>query len=113
MISSIGNVDVNSILASSKINNAGASKQSQSNEEAKKTAQDFEAFFITQMLETMFSDVKPDTMFGGGQAEKIYRSFMLDEYGKMMAKSGGIGVGDAVLKELLKTQEVTDNKGEV
>lgn len=68
-------------------------------------AQDFEAFFISQMLQPMFSEINTAPPFGGGNAERIWRSMMLDEYGNMIAKSGGIGVSDAVLGEMLKNQE--------
>ncbi len=30
---------------------------------------------------------------------------MIDEYGKQIASQGGIGLSDAVTRELLKTQE--------
>ncbi len=70
------------------------------------TATDFEAQFISQMMENMFSTVDTDGMLDGGDAEKTYRSMMLDQYGKMIAKSGGIGVADQVKREMLKLQEV-------
>ena len=37
----------------------------------------------------MFEGIKTDGMFGGGNAEDIFRSMMVDEYGKMMSKNGG------------------------
>jgi peptidoglycan hydrolase FlgJ len=72
----------------------------------KKAAQEFESVFISQMLGHMFVSVGNDEMFGGGEAEDIYRSMMIDEYGKLMAKSGGIGIADQVTRELLQNQEV-------
>lgn len=71
-----------------------------------KAAEDFEAMFLTQMMQPMFDTIPTDGIMGGGQSEEIYRSFMLDEYGKLMAKAGGIGVADHVRRELLKLQEV-------
>jgi Rod binding domain-containing protein len=35
----------------------------------------------------------------------MFRSLMLDEYGKQIAAQGGIGLADTVTRELLKTQE--------
>ena len=70
------------------------------------TAQDFEAQFISQMMENMFSTVDTDGALDGGESEKTYRSMMIDQYGKMIAKSGGIGVADQVKREMLKLQEV-------
>ncbi|MCW8916154.1 MAG: rod-binding protein [Magnetovibrio sp.] len=70
------------------------------------TAQDFEAVFLSQMLKPMFEGLETDGMFGGGQAEEMWRSLMVDEYGKSIAKSGGIGIADAVMSEMIKMQEV-------
>ena len=75
-------------------------------DEAKKAAEDFEAFFITSTLESMFAGVKTDGLMGGGMAEKIYRSMMFNEYGKLMAKNGGIGVSDQVMASILAMQEI-------
>ncbi len=72
---------------------------------AKKAGQDFEAVFISQMLGQMFSGIQTDSMFGGGEGESMFRSLMIDEYGKQMAAQGGIGLADSVTKALLKHQE--------
>ena len=69
-------------------------------------AEDFEAFFITRTMESMFEGVSTDGMFGGGHAEKIYRSMLFNEYGKVMAKTGGIGVKDEVMRSILQMQEM-------
>ena len=53
----------------------------------------------------MFDGISTDGPFGGGQGEAMFRSLMLDEYGKQIAAQGGIGLADAVTRELLKTQE--------
>jgi peptidoglycan hydrolase FlgJ len=73
----------------------------------KATADDFEAFFVTHAFEDMFADLSTDPLFGGGEAEGIFRSFLLQEYGKQVAKAGGIGVSDMVQKQLLQLQEVS------
>lgn len=72
---------------------------------AKAAAQDFEAFFVTHAFEDMFADLSSDPLFGGGEGEDIFRSFLLQEYGKQVAKAGGIGVSDMVQKQLLQLQE--------
>lgn len=71
----------------------------------RRTAQDYEAVFLTQMMEHMFADVEPDSLFGGGQAETTYRSLLLNEYGKQMASAGGIGLADQLTAELIRLQE--------
>ena len=74
--------------------------------QAARSAEDFEAVFLSQMLEHMFSGIETPEMFGGGTyAEEVYQSLMVDEYGKILARSGGIGVADHVKRELLSLQE--------
>jgi peptidoglycan hydrolase FlgJ len=72
---------------------------------AKKAAEDFESVFLAQMLNQMFDGISTDGPFGGGQGEAMFRSLMMDEYGKQIASQGGIGLADAVTRQLLATQE--------
>jgi len=69
-----------------------------------KVAQQFEGVLISQMLNSMFEGIKTDGMFGGGEGEEMFRSMMVDEYGKQMSKQGGLGLADHVTRELLKRQ---------
>jgi len=71
----------------------------------RETAEDFEAVFLSQMLKPMFETVPTDGFMGGGQAESIYRGMMVEEMGKAITKSGGVGIADTVYRELLKLQE--------
>jgi flagellar protein FlgJ len=73
---------------------------------AKKAAQQFEGVFISEFLGNMFEGISTDGQFGGGQGEAMFRSLMLDEYGKQMSASGGFGLADAITKSLLAHQEV-------
>ncbi|TAN59229.1 MAG: chemotaxis protein chel [Magnetospirillum sp.] len=80
---------------------------------AAKVGKQFEAQFVSQMFQHMFEGVKTDGIFGGGSGEEMFRSLLIDEYGKMVANRGGIsgtgsgfGIGAAVQKMLLKHQEV-------
>lgn len=68
-------------------------------------AKDFEAVFISQMFEQLFAGVSTDGPMGGGTGERIFRSLMFQEVGKQMAAQGGMGLGDAVKRELLALQE--------
>ena len=77
---------------------------------AEQGAESFEAFFLTRMMESMFEGVSTDGVFGGGHAEKIYRSLLLDEYGKEMAKVGSVGVKDYVMQAILQMQEASTNQ---
>ncbi len=75
---------------------------------AKRAADEFEAIFISQMLKSMSVGVKTDGMFGGGQSEAIYKDLMNEELGKVMTSKGGIGMSDAIYREILKNQEVNN-----
>ena len=68
-------------------------------------AQEFEASFLAQMLQPMFQGLSTDGPFGGGQSEGVFRSLLVDEYARGMARAGGIGVARTVGNELLKLQE--------
>ncbi|MFZ5608521.1 MAG: rod-binding protein [Pseudomonadota bacterium] len=73
---------------------------------AEEAAKAYEAIFIAQMLSQMFSGLSVDGPFGGGSSEELYRSLMIEEYGVAMVQRGGIGVADALQREMLKFQEV-------
>jgi len=70
-----------------------------------KKAEEFEAFFLSQMLQPMFQNIEAAEPFGGGNAERMWRSMQVDELGKAFAKAGGIGLAQSVMKEMLRLQE--------
>jgi Rod binding domain-containing protein len=70
-----------------------------------KVAEDFEAFFAGTYFEQMFSGIEPDAITGGGEGEAMFRSLMLQEYGKAVAKQHSLGIADIVKKQLLRLQE--------
>ncbi len=96
-----------SLLGAGKAQAAGQqmNNHEKSMAEVKAAAEDFEAFFLSKMTETMFEGISTDGMFGGGNAEKVYRSLLLNEYGKAMAKTGTVGVADYVMNSILEMQE--------
>jgi Rod binding domain-containing protein len=74
--------------------------------EARKIAEDFEAVFLGQMLQPLFQNIETAEPFGGGSSEKMWKAMQVEEYGKAIAKSGGIGLADAVFREIIKAQEL-------
>ncbi|MCB9963440.1 MAG: rod-binding protein [Rhodospirillales bacterium] len=68
-------------------------------------AQDFEAVFLSEMMKPMFETVKVDPMFGGGKGEEVFRSFLVQEYGKILAATNRTGLSDSVSATLMKAQE--------
>lgn len=69
------------------------------------TAEDFEAFFLSQVFSEMFSGIETDPLFGGGPGEGVFRSMMIQEFGKSVAHTGGIGIADSVMREMIALQE--------
>ncbi len=76
-------------------------------EAARQTAIEFEAVFLSQMLAPMFEGLGKDPLFGGGPGEDIYRSMLVEEYSNSIARTGGIGIADAVQREILRLQEAS------
>lgn len=71
-------------------------------------AEEFEAFFLSQVLNTMFKGIKTDGPFGGGHGEAVYRELQMQEFGKVIAARGGVGIADSIVRQLLNTQEVSE-----
>lgn len=69
---------------------------------AQKAAKEFEGVFISQFLGQMFEGIPTDGPFGGGAGEEMFRSLMLDQYGKGIAQSGGFGLSDAIARSLIE-----------
>ena len=68
-------------------------------------AQEFEAIFLAQVLGTMTQGLGGDDLAGEGQ-DDVFHAMLNEEIAKLISRSGGIGVADAVLREMLKAQEV-------
>ena len=68
-------------------------------------AQEFEAIFLAQVLGTMTQGFGGDDLPGEGQ-DDVFHDMLNEEIAKLISRSGGIGVADAVLREMLKAQEV-------
>ncbi|MFT9447803.1 rod-binding protein [Gluconobacter japonicus] len=71
-----------------------------------KAAQDFESMTINQMLQPMFqTDDDSQNMFSGGAGEKQFRPMMVEQIAKQMENNGGIGLTDAINRQMLAMQE--------
>ena len=81
-------------------------KSRMSAEKIDETAQEFESQFVSQMLSSMFSTIDTHEALGGSDAEEVYQSMMMSEYGKLLSRTGGVGVAAQVKEMLLKQQEV-------
>jgi flagellar protein FlgJ len=73
-------------------------------------AQDLEGVFLNTLVKEMFSGIKTDeSNFGGGFAEETWRGMQAEQLSTDMAKSGGVGLADQVLGDLIQMQEATQN----
>ena len=77
-----------------------------SDQEAREASEQFESMFLAQMLQHMSAGIKTDGPFGGGHSEGIYRSLLNEQYAEQMSKGSGIGIADAIYREMIKLQEV-------
>jgi peptidoglycan hydrolase FlgJ len=82
-----------------------AAAKLQNEQSIDKVAEDFEAFFAGAYFEQMFSGIQPDSITGGGEGESMFRSLMIQEYGKAVAKQRVLGIADVVKRQLLQLQE--------
>jgi Rod binding domain-containing protein len=74
--------------------------------DVRSAAEDFEAFVLARLFELMFAGVDTDAPFAGGPGERVFRSLLIEEYGKAAAARGGVGIADTIISELLASQEV-------
>ncbi len=71
----------------------------------KKTAQDFESMFLEQSLDVLNRSQGTDGPLGeNGTGGGVYRSMLNKEYAQSIVQSGGVGIGDQVMREMLRLQ---------
>lgn len=85
---------------------AGTTLSAEQVEKTRQSAKDFESMAVAELLRPMFQTVDSSKgLFGGGAGEAAWQPMMVNEMAKMLVKGGGIGIADAVLKEMLHMQE--------
>ena len=67
--------------------------------EARKAAAAFEAAYLAEMLKYTGLNALPDG-FGGGAGEEAFGSLLTDEYARLLAERGGIGIAEQVFEAL-------------
>lgn len=68
-------------------------------------AENFEATYLNTMFSQMFEGLSTNAIGEGGQAEQTWRSMLVNEYSKSVAKAGGVGLAKQVYHELVGLQE--------
>lgn len=102
-IAATANAAAGSLIATA---NPNGISQTTDREAIRAKAEEFEAVFLSQMLAPMFEGIEAEAPFGGGAGEEMWRSMLINEYGGLMASKGGVGIADAVERQLLQLQEV-------
>ncbi|MEO1020242.1 MAG: rod-binding protein [Pseudomonadota bacterium] len=67
-------------------------------------AEKFERVFLSQMLTTITAGLESSEGHSLG-SDDPYASMLREQYADLIAKSGGIGISDAVMRQLLRAQE--------
>ena len=72
----------------------------------RRQAEDFTAVALGELLEPMFGTTdESGGFFGGGTAEATWRPMLTQEIAKSLAHRGGLGLTDAIERQLLALQE--------
>ncbi len=75
------------------------------NERLRQQAEELEAVFLNTLVSEMFTSIDTDSEFGGGFGEETWRSMQSEQFAAALAKSGGIGIADQIMANLLTAQE--------
>ena len=82
-----------------------AQAQGTARTDPKAAAEEFESVFISIMLNSMTSGLQADAPFSGGHAEETWRGLQNEEIAKSISTAGGLGIADAIYRELIAIQE--------
>jgi Rod binding domain-containing protein len=74
----------------------------------KQLGQDFEASILAELIRPMFEALDTEGLGGGGEGERMFRPMLVEQYARGVAQSGGVGLADMVVREMMKLQEVAD-----
>ena len=69
-----------------------------------RTAQEFEAVFLSEMSKLMLESVEMGDEFSGGHAEQIFRGMLAEKIGGEIARTGGVGLAPAVMEQMIRMQ---------
>jgi len=72
--------------------------------QARAAAEAFEAAFLAEMLKYSGINDMPSG-FGGGAGEEAFASFLTEEYARLLAERGGIGIAEQVFGLLQQRME--------
>ena len=81
---------------------AGMKKgRSKDSDEAREAAREFESFLLYYLIKTMRETVHESDLFGNRRSEQVYRSMMDEAVAHRLAERGGLGMGDAIYRQIV------------
>ncbi len=83
----------------------GVGAKATKEEKARAQARDFEQVYLSTMFNQMFAGLDTSGPFHGGFAEETWRGMLVDKFAGEVARSGGVGIADAVYRDLIQIQE--------
>ncbi len=74
---------------------------------AKKQADDFETMYLEQVTQQLFAtpEGSEGPLGSNGTGGDIFKSQLTQEYAKQIQRSGGLGLSDQIMRDLLNVQE--------
>lgn len=72
-------------------------------------AEELESVFINTLVGQMFSSIDTNGDFGGGYGEETWRSMQSEQFAASISRSGGVGLADQIMQNLIAAQETAQN----
>lgn len=73
--------------------------------QVERSAVEFESVFLSQMLRGMTVGLAGPGSLADAESNP-FAGMLQDEYARLIARSGGVGIAGAVMRELLGTQDI-------
>jgi len=90
---------------------SGTRALSKSNDKDLEVAcRDFESLFVNYLMQKMRDTIPDNSLFGGGQAEKIYSGMLDNEVAKSVSQQRGIGLAALMYAQMSSTGENESTK---
>jgi flagellar protein FlgJ len=90
---------------------SGPKTPSKSNDKNLEVAcRDFESLFVDYLMQKMRDTIPENSLFGGGQAEKIYTGMLDNEVAKSVSQQRGIGLAALMYAQMSSTGENENTK---
>lgn len=86
---------------------AASGDREKSDAKLRKACADFEGVLLQYMFESMKKTVGEGGVFGGGAQQRMYESMFIQEVSATLARKSGIGIGDALYRQLKGREDET------